>query len=497
MKPVNTIPQLVVAIDSEPLTATAQRALEEIAVREELSQPGMCELFFVSPPADSLPCPGARISVRLREEEERMLFEGEVSALEYQRRAGGERLVRLRAYDPLQTLRKKRSLRAYQQMSAAGLAREMTSSLGIQVSAGEEGPVWPTLIQHNQTDFDFLRGVARRSGLFHVLRGDTLHLFALDGLEDEVQLQLGDTLLEGSIEINAAFSSGSVTVAAWDVLHAEPHQGETSTARTALEAGRPASNGGQVALANRTAIDDAQATAMAQAELDLRCSRTAVLSGVAEGNAVLHPGVRVKVRGFPDQMPDRFVLTSVVHRISKLHGFISEISTRPHEPEPVPEAAILACGMVSDVRDPENLGRVRLILPAVGGVQTDWLEVVSPGAGHGKGFLYLPSSGDKVAALFAREDYSAGIVLGGLFGADGLDDYGVDDKVVRFALVTPGGHKLRFDDSRQSLRLESAAGSYVEFTPEKVSLHSACDMEIAAPGKTMTFGAQAIDFRRL
>jgi len=36
-------------------------------------------------------------------------------------------------------------------------------------------------------------------------------------------------------------------------------------------------------------------------------------------------------------------------------------------------------------------------------------------------------------ALFGREDLAAGVVIGSLFGTDGVDDYGVDDKIVRFA----------------------------------------------------------------
>jgi uncharacterized protein involved in type VI secretion and phage assembly len=496
MKTVSTLPKIVVELDSEALPPAAARALEEITVREELSQPSMCELYFASLPVECLPWPGAKLSVRINENGT-MLFAGEVTAVEYVRRSEGERVVRVRAYDALQELRRKHSLRAYKKMSAAGLAREMTASLGIQVSANDEGPVWPALIQHNQSDFDFLRTIARRSGLFYFLRGETLHLISLNGLDDEVELQLGDTLLEGSLEVNTAFASGTVSVSAWDALRAESHKGEAATARTLLENNFTAGNNDLVLLANRNAGNDAEAAAMAQAELDLRRARTAVLSGVAEGNACLHPGLRVKVHGFPEKLPSRFVLTSVIHRISKLTGFISEISTRPQEPEHVPEGAILACGIVSDVQDPEKLGRVRLTLPAVGGVETDWLEVVAHGAGSGKGFLYLPSVDDKVAALFAREDLSVGIVLGGLFGADGLDDYGVDEKVVRFALLTPGGHKLRFDDSKKSLRMESPTGSYVEFTPEKVSLYSSCDMEITAPGRKMMIGAQAIDFKRL
>jgi phage protein D/phage baseplate assembly protein gpV len=485
-----------VEFDSEVLAPAAARTLEEIIVRQELSQPSMCELCFASLPADYLPRPGMKVVVLLGEEKS-TLFSGETSAVEYTRHPGGERLVRVRAYDLLQNLRKKHSLRAYQQMTAAGLAREMASSLGVQVSAADEGPAWATLIQHNQSDFDFLRSVARRSGLFLSLRGDTLHMLALNGLEDEIELELGGTLLEAAVEVNAALANGPVTVAAWNPLRAEPHQGEAATARSAFDGKPTADNGSVIVLANRTATDDAQASVMAQAELDLRRARSTMIVGTAEGNAALTPGSKIKVRGYPDEFANRFVLTAVTQRISRATGFVSELSSRPAEPERTPEAAILACGLVSNIHDPEQLGRVRLTLPAVGGVETDWLEVLASGAGSGKGLLCLPDVGDKVAALFAREDFSAGIVIGGLFGADGLDDYGVDEKIVRFALLTPGGHKLRFDDSKKSLRVESATGSYLEFTPDKVSLHASADMEISAPGRKMMIGAKKIDFRNL
>src|SRR5262245_41148461 len=123
MKPLSTVPALIVELDSEALALAAARTLEEIIVRQELSQPSMCELCFASLPADNLPRPGMKVVVFLGEEKA-VLFSGETSAVEYIRRPGGERLVRVRAYDSLQNLRKKHSLRAYQQMTAAGLARE-------------------------------------------------------------------------------------------------------------------------------------------------------------------------------------------------------------------------------------------------------------------------------------------------------------------------------------------------------------------------------------
>jgi len=498
MNGLSIVPALNVEFDGSALPRGVLGTLEGFSLRHELSQPSLCELSFVAPSRDFLPRPGAQISVTLGQDEKE-IFTGEVAAVEYVRRPSGECAVLVRAYDKLQDLRKRHTLRAYTQMSAVNLAEEMTSSLGLTVEAGEEGPAWRTLIQHNQSDFDFLSAVARRSGLFLTLRGSVLHLLALDGLEEQVKLELGQSLFEATVEVNGGFSRGPVTAAAWDPLRVEHHEGKATTPRSALNTDALANNSQEsttVALANRIATDEKQAEAQAQAELDLRQAGAWVISGTAEGNASLLPGTRVQVAGYPSDFPEQYVLTSVTHRMERSTGFISEISSRPLAQEPLPEAAILAWGVVTDIKDPDSLGRIRLSLPAVGDVQTDWLEVLAIGAGKGKGFISLPDVGDKVVALFGREDLAAGVVIGSLFGADGVDDYGVDDKIVRFALLTPGGNKLHFDDAKKSLRLENTSGSYLEFTPDKVSLHSATDIDITAPGKKMMIAADTINFRR-
>jgi uncharacterized protein involved in type VI secretion and phage assembly len=498
MKNLCTVPSLSIELNGNKLNRSVLGSLEEVTLRHELSQPSLCELCFVSPTLDFPPDPGVQVCVTLGEEAMEV-FNGEIAAVEYVRRPNGEQAVFVRAYDKLQSLRKRHSLRAYAQMTVVDLAREMTLGLGLTVAADEEGPRWRTLIPYNQSDFDFLSAVARRSGLFLTLRGSVLHLLALDGLAEQVELELGQTLFEATVEANGAFSCGSVTAAAWDPLRVEHYEGRAATPRSALEA-RSLTNHSResatVLMANRTATDEKQAQALAQAELDLRHASSWAIAGTADGNASLLPGTRIHVAGYPAEFPEQYVLTIVTHRISRGTGFVSEISSRPAVHQPLPEGTVLAWGVVSDVKDPDQLGRVRLALPAVGDVETDWLEVLAVGAGKGKGFVSLPDVGDKVAALFTREDLSVGIVVGSLFGADGVDDYGLDEKIVRFALLTPGGNKIRFDDARKSIRLENASGSYVELSPDKVSLHSTADLEITAPGRKMTIAANSVNFRR-
>src|SRR5258708_2007272 len=120
MNGLSIVPALNVEFDGNALTRGVLGTLEEFTLRHELSQPSLCELSFVPPARDFLPRPGAQTTVTLGQDEKE-IFTGEIAAVEYVRRPSGECAVLVRAYDKLQDLRKRHTLRAYTQMSAANL----------------------------------------------------------------------------------------------------------------------------------------------------------------------------------------------------------------------------------------------------------------------------------------------------------------------------------------------------------------------------------------
>ena len=66
----------------------------------------------------------------------------------------------------------------------------------------------------------------------------------------------------------------------------------------------------------------------------------------------------------------------------------------------------------------------------------------------------------------------------------------------RYTLLTPGGQRIRLDDSKQVIRLENSDGSFIELSPEKVTLHSERDLQIEAPGRNLVIKANKVDFQR-
>jgi phage protein D/phage baseplate assembly protein gpV len=512
MRQITNLPGVKVEIDGRPIAQSESQSLSEVHVRRRLSAPAQCELvFFDLTEHASAMTPGASLRVFVSDQE---LFNGQVTALEYVHGPEAGRELRVRAYDALHLLGRRQPVRARVQFTLASLANEIVADTGLSVEAVSAAykTEWKRVIQHRQSDLELLVEIAERCGLYFAAHGSSLQIFSMEGVEESmkgfgqaVPLVLGDSLFEARIEINGARACGEVSAKGWDPWHAEARSGKAGRARSGREVKAEAApnrmgGSGERTLTDVAAQDDRQAEALAQAELDLWAAREVMLWGVAEGDPRLRPGAPVDVRGVAESLAGRYTLTTVNHTIDSRRGFISEISTAPPPPRKRAEGAFTgapaALGVVTKIDDPDKLGRVKVSLPAFGDVETDWMEVLSAGAGEGKGLLMIPDVGDRALILCAGGDPAQGVVLGGLFGPKTLPDDAIDGGAIRrFTMRSPQGQLIRLDDSSRSVRLENSEGSFVELLPDKVMLHAATDLEIEAPGRSIVIRGANVDFQ--
>jgi len=520
MSAIEVLPRLRVELDGRALDANDAASLTSVTVFQRLSQPTLCELTFQAPRAAlaSAECflPGVPMLVAVEDAE--ALFNGEVTAVWHNYGPAREHEVRIRGYDLLHRLRKRQPVRAHVDLNVADLARELVANLNLSVHVEDTGPVWRKMVQWRQSDLELLTEVSARCGLYFTLRGTELHLITLAGLDEAVSLTLGESLLEARVDANTDPACRSVEVRGWDPWLATVHEATAVEPRTGREialdpAPELVAASGERVLVDETVQSIQQAAALAQAELDRRFAGEVVLEGVAAGDPRLQPGTAVELTGVAAPFEGRYVLTAVTHTVDRQAGFRSRIDTAP-PPSPMrARGAITTLGVVTAIDDPEALGRVRVSLPNYRGIETDWLEVLAPGAGVGKGLVSIPDREDRVLVLLAREDPAQGVVLGGLCGTHGPPDAGLaEGRVRRFTFVTPGGQRLRLDDEKKSLRLENSGGcymelspgrariadgrgSYVELTGEQVRVHANTDLELEAPGKTVIIRGAKVDFQ--
>jgi hypothetical protein len=426
-------------------------------------------------------------------------------------------LIRVRSYDRLHQLRKRQPVGAHVQLNLNELAESLVADLGLRVEAVEPGPLRQNIIQYNQSDLDLMVAAAEKCGLYFTLRDTVLHLITLEGVDPSVSLALGSSLLEARIDVNTDEICTRVETTGWDPHRVEPVSGRADRARVGRRvavhlAPERVGGTGRRTIVDEVVQDDNQADGIAQAELDRRVARDVVLWGVAEGDTQLQPGAPVDISGVADSLAGRYVLTTVKHVIDHQKGYISEIDTAPPVARSQSGAAASTLGVVTQVDDPDDMGRVRVMLPNYGDVETSWLHVVVPGAGTDKGLIALPDVADRVLVLLLNEDPDQAVVLGGLYGVGGPPDAGVADGAVRrYTFTTPGTQRIRLDDGEETIQIENSNGDFIQLTPEEVRLgdsqgslieltpgrcriHSAADLEIKAPGKKITISGQAIDF---
>ncbi len=502
MKPISTLARVRIELDGAPFMLDTG-ILTGVLVQQRLSLPSLCELVFSDLLASLVPTrqfqPGQSLTVTV-EGMYTPLFNGQITAVERVYRANNQRETLVRAYDALHALRKRQSVRAHVELTLADLAGELISDLGVTVDAHDSSPLWSFLIQHRQSDFDLLIDLAERSGTYLTIREETLHLLSLEGIDDVGTLTLGENLFEARFELNGDPALRTTNAAGWNPLRVEAYTSTTSAARSGRDVRFTVDPGsvngsGESMLVGEHAQSSDHTAALAQAELDRQIAREVAFWGIADGDPLLRPGAKVQIGGVEDGFSGTYVITSATHTINATASYTTQVSTFPPPRRERSYSAGATLGVVSAIDG--QLGRVRATLSAYNDVETDWMHVLSLGAGSGKGLIIVPDVGDEVLVLLMNNDPAQGIVLGGLFGMNGSIDPGIDsNSVKRFTLLTPGGQKIKLDDTNETIRIENSGGSYIELTPDHVRLHAAADLTLEAPGKQVIVRGSTIDFQR-
>ena len=118
-------------------------------------------------------------------------------------------------------------------------------------------------------------------------------------------------------------------------------------------------------------------------------------------------------------------------------------------------------GVVTDNRDPDCLGRIRISYDTVvPGSVSPWLPVIGQGRGKGKGMWTLPEIGTQCLAVFTAADRSRGYVLGFIYDREHLPPESGTEKRCDSTLLQTRSHRIEVTDKEGSeeIRIESAEG---------------------------------------
>jgi uncharacterized protein involved in type VI secretion and phage assembly len=110
-------------------------------------------------------------------------------------------------------------------------------------------------------------------------------------------------------------------------------------------------------------------------------------------------------------------------------------------------------GVVTNLDDPDRLGRVKVKIPSLGeGIESWWARLVVPGGGQERGLWWSPEINDEVLVVFEYGDVHRPLVIGGLWSNPNKPPVDFDDaigngKVNQRVFKTRVGHTIILDDT--------------------------------------------------
>lgn len=338
-------------------------------------------------------------------------------------------------------------------------ASNLTSEIKAEDHLTFKGKI-PFTVQYGETDFDFICRMMHEHGEWFYYDGQKIRL----GLADAPSLTLGPQRVR-SLDFTFSATTPAPTLSAWDYLAdakvdlqgAKPSHGDSTASKVQKRSDDlyPAGSDKDV---HHPYPSHADGESYQPKRSDLKATMDRVRQGWANNThrivgssdlADIQIGCTLKIDGFA--YSGQYVVTQVTHSCRGKDGYVNHFQAVPSGAG-IPASIHVAMpriessrGRVTDNKDPEKLGRVRVAFEW-GSAETPWLRVVWPHAGKDRGFYFVPEVGDEVLVGFEMGKEHAPYVIGSLYnGKNGQPSQFTDKDDIKI-IRTRSGNEIIFDD---------------------------------------------------
>lgn len=180
----------------------------------------------------------------------------------------------------------------------------------------------------------------------------------------------------------------------------------------------------------------------------------------------------------------------------------------------------VAVGIVSDIKDPQGLGRVKIKLPwlpdAGSSEYQSWARVATLMGGDNRGTWFVPDVDDEVLVAFEHGDPRFPYVIGALWNGKDSPPLSMDgggnnykkqicsrngvkvtlddtDGQETLTLETPGGQKLTLKDGPGSATLEDSNGNSIKLESAGITVTASAKVTVNASSVSVSAGMVSVD----
>jgi phage protein D len=266
------------------------------------------------------------------------VFSGEIVGLEPEFPEGRPPTLTLRCYDRRHRLTRLRRTHSYLQARDSDVASQIAQAAGLGARVEDSGVVFPYLLQHNQTDYEFLRARAARIG-FEVYVDQRELVFRPRPCTGAPALTLRREveLLEFRPRLTTMGQAPQREVRGWSVqdkqaIVARAGSGDVPRALGGSATG-PETAGRAFERSGSSVVDcplhsAADAEQFARAGVREMALAYVLAEGVCIGEPMLRAGLVVQIDGLGQRFSGRYYVGAVEHRFSPKGGYRTRFNAR-------------------------------------------------------------------------------------------------------------------------------------------------------------------------
>lgn len=483
-----------ILVDGTPMSNAEVVSLDSMDIEKTTGTPDLCELRFIhasdqmGTPNDDITAnwaPGKALKVETKVGTEWVVvFDGEITSVDFVKEEGAPSQVVLLAYDKRHRLYRHEIVKVFKDQSF----KDIVAALAGEVSVTHDLSGLPTtpLTQylHEGTVGDLVDRLCAQFGLYAIGKdGELVVKKGSELTEDGGTLRASVELREFRLRQTTSADHAKVTVRGWDPKEQAAIIGSKERS-TALPAGGVLAGPDSArAFSEGVVVHTTHVAAQAEAEdralgiLTGNVDAGMQLDATAQYLPKLAPGKVVTVEGVPSRFEGKYRLTAVRHRYdlvegtrsyvtcrgaddTTLTGLLTQAVTAASAASPHTVSHGLRPAIVKNLRSASGEGaladgteaaEVKVEMPWLGDqIESGWLRVVTVGGGPDCGFFVMPEVGDEVLVSFHDGDIRTGYVIGGLYNgrnkpprvADAVKDSNVLEKIWR----SRTGHEIAFGD---------------------------------------------------